>query len=322
MTLPETGGLPDGATVPAAVLPRDQVSAPPAAPRGPGLTSTDVLLTAMTLIWGVNIVVVKAALGVFSPLEFNAFRFAIGGVVIALVARRLGRRTPDRADWKRLALIGLLGNAVYQVAFIEGLDHTRAGNASLIMGTGPIYTALLSHLRGHESVRGRDAAGILLSTLGLASVVLGSGAEVGFGAGLGGDLLVLCSTICWSIYTVGNKPMVDRYGAITATAWTMAIGAVPIVLLGAPAALRHDLGTVPPVAWGAVGYSALFALVVAFLFWYRGVEKLGATRTATYANFQPVIVLLLSWPLLGEVPTAWQLVGAGGIFTGIYLTRT
>jgi drug/metabolite transporter (DMT)-like permease len=190
------------------------------------------------------------------------------------------------------------------------------------MGTGPIYTALFSHLRGHERVRPRDVAGILMSTFGLVSVVMGSGAAVGFGAGLGGDLLILFATICWSAYTVGNKPMVDRYGAITATAWTMAIGAVFIVALGVPAALRHDLATVPLAGWAAVVYSAIFALVLAFLFWYRGVEKLGSTRTATYSNFQPVIVLLIAWPLLHETPTLWQILGAGGIFTGIFLTRT
>lgn len=292
------------------------------APRRAGLSTTDLLLTLMTLIWGINVIVVKAALNTFTPLEFNAFRFAIGGVVIVLVARHLGRARPARADWGRLAVLGVLGNAIYQVAYIEGLDHTRAGNASLIMGTGPIYTALFSHLRGHETVRGRDALGILMSTLGLVSVVLGSGAAVGVGTGLMGDLLILFATICWSAYTVGNKPMVDRYGAITATAWTMAIGAVIIVALGAPAALRHDLTTVPAAGWAAVVYSALFALVLAFLFWYRGVEKLGSTRTATYSNFQPVIVLLIAWPLLHETPTLWQILGAGGIFTGIFLTRT
>ena len=291
------------------------------APRG-GFTTTDALLALMTCIWGINVIVVKASFGVFGPLEFNAFRFAIAGVIIALVARRLGRGTPARGDWTRLAVLGILGNAVYQVAYIEGLALTRAGNASLIMGTGPIYTALFSHLRGHEQVRGRDVAGILMSTLGLVSVVTGSGAAVGFGAGLGGDLLILFATICWSAYTVGNKPMVDRYGAITATGWTMAIGAVPIVLLGAPAVLRHDLGTVPLAGWAAVAYSSVFALVLAFLFWYRGVERLGSTRTATYSNFQPVIVLLIAWPLLHETPTLWQIVGAGGIFSGIYLTRT
>ena len=285
-------------------------------------TSTDFLLMLMTIIWGINVIVAKAAFAIFTPFEFNALRFAIAGVLVVLIARRYGRVRPARADWPRLALLALLGITIYQVAFIQGLALTKAGNASLIMGTGTIYTALLSHLRGHERVRGRDAAGILLSTFGLVSVVLGSGAEVGFGAGLKGDLLMLFATICWSVYTVGNKPLVDRYGSIAATAWTVAIGAVPLVLLGAPEVLRHDLGAVPPAGWAALAYSSLGALVIAFFIWYRGVEKIGATRTAVYSNFQPVIVLLIAWPLLQETPTLWQVAGAGGIFTGIFLTRT
>jgi len=289
---------------------------------GRRFTSTDFLLMLMTLIWGINIIVAKAAFEIFSPFEFNALRFAIAGVLVVLIARRYGRERPARADWPRLALLALLGITIYQVAFIEGLAHTKAGNASLIMGTGTIYTALFSHLRGHERVRGRDAAGILMSTFGLVSVVLGSGAEVGFGAGLRGDLLMLFATICWSVYTVGNKPLVDRYGSIAATAWTVAIGAVPLVLLGAPEVLRHDLRAVPPGGWGAIAYSSLGALVIAFFIWYRGVEKIGSTRTAVYSNFQPVIVLLIAWPLLHETPTLWQIAGAGGIFSGIYLTRT
>jgi drug/metabolite transporter (DMT)-like permease len=291
---------------------------------GPGrrFTNTDLLLMLMSLIWAINVIVAKAAFDVFSPFEFNTLRFAIAGVLVVLVARRWGRVRPARADWPRLALLALLGITVYQVAFIQGLALTKAGNASLIMGTGQIYTALFSHLQGHERVRGRDAAGILMSTVGLVSVVLGSGAEVGFGAGLKGDLLMLFATVCWSAYTVGNKPLVDRYGSIAATAWTMAIGAVPLVLLGAPELLRHDLASVPASGWGAVAYSSIGALVVAFFIWYRGVEKIGSTRTAVYSNFQPVIVLLIAWPLLHETPTLWQIAGAGGIFTGIYLTRS
>jgi drug/metabolite transporter (DMT)-like permease len=292
-----------------------------AAARG-RLTATDFLLVLMALIWGVNTVVAKAALGVFDPLEFNAFRFGIAGVLIVLIARRYGRGTPARADWLPLAALGILGNAIYQVVYIEGLAHTRAGNAALIMGTGPVFTATFSHLRGHDRLRLRDAGGILVSTSGLASITLGGGSDVGFAGSLGGDVLVLFATICWSAYTVGLKPYVDRYGHITSTAWTMAIGAVVVVLVGVPAAARHDLATVPALAWGAVAYSATCALVIAFLLWYRGVEKIGSTRTATYSNFQPVIVLLLAWPLLHETPTLWQVLGAGGIFTGIYLIRT
>jgi len=276
----------------------------------------------MCTIWAVNVIVVKAAITVFSPLEFNTFRFGLGAIVFAIIGAGWSRATPARADWTRLILLGLLGNAVYQVAFIEGLALTRAGNASLIMGTGPVFTAIFSHLRGHERLRGRDVAGLLLSTSGLASIVMGSGKVVGLQGSLLGDFLILFATVCWAAYTVGAKPLVDRYGAITATTWSVIAGAVPIVLVGMPAALRHDLATVPLPAWGAVVYSALGALVIAFLLWYRGVEKVGSMRTATYGNFQPVIVLLIAWPLLHETPTLWQVLGAGGIFSGIYLTRT
>ena len=289
---------------------------------GRGLTRTDALLALMTLIWGVNVIIVKAAFAVFTPLEFNALRFLIGGVVITLVARWYGEGSPAREDRWRLVGLGLVGIFLYQFAFIEGLAHTRAGNASLIMGTGPVFTALLSHLRGHERLRGRDVAALLVSTLGVALVILGSSQEVGFRDGLLGDLLVLVATVLWALYTVGSKPLVDRYGHITSTAWTMAVGAVPVVLLGVPALARHDLATVPAPAWGAVLFSALGAVVLAFVLWYRGVEKLGATRTATYSNFQPVFVLFIAWPLLRETPTPWQIAGAGGIFSAIYLTRT
>lgn len=296
--------------------------ASPAAPRVSGFTPTDALLALMTLIWGVNVIIVKAALTVFTPLEFNALRFALAGVVITLVARQYGRGVPSREDRRRLLLLGIFGIFIYQIAFIEGLAHTRAGNASLIMGTSPVFTAMLSHIHGHERLRARDVAGLLISFLGVASVILGSTQEVRFRDGLFGDVLMLVATILWAIYTVGAKPLLDRLGHITTTAWTMAIGAVPVVLLGTPALLRHDLATVSPAAWGAVLFSSLGAVVLAFLLWYRGVEKLGSTRTATYSNFQPVIVLLIAWPLLHETPTLWQIAGAGGIFTSIYLTRT
>lgn len=293
-----------------------------AAGRPRGLTPTDVLLALMSLIWAVNFIVAKAAFAHFSPLEFNTLRFVIATPVILLVARRFGRGMPARRDWGRFLALGVLGNTIYQVGFIEGLARTRAGNASLIIGGVPIVTALMSHWHGHERLRSRDIAGLVLSTVGLASIVLGSGKEIGFRNTVAGDLLILFATVCWAWYTVGMKPLVDRYGAFTSTAGTMAIGSLPLILIGAPSVLAHDLPAVPAAGWGAVVYSALFALVVAFIIWYVGVERLGSTRTATYSNFTPVMTLLIAWPLLHETPTLWQMIGAGGIFSGMYLTRS
>jgi drug/metabolite transporter (DMT)-like permease len=73
--------------------------------------------------------------------------------------------------------------------------------------------------------------------------------------------------------------------------------------------------------WLAVVYSGVGALCVAYYFWYRGVRVLGPTRTAMYGNVQPIIALLVAWPLLGEVPTIWQVVGVVSIISGLLLTR-
>jgi drug/metabolite transporter (DMT)-like permease len=221
-----------------------------------------------------------------------------------------------------LALLGLVGNWIYQFGFIEGVAHTRAGNAALILAAVPVQTAVLSHLRGHERLRARDVLGLLVSSVGIATIILGSGHDVSFGGTIGGDLLVFGSTICWTAYIVLCKPATDRYGALMVTAWTMGLGAVPIILFGVPALIALPWHTVSAGAFAGTAASALGALVFAYVIWFRGVRRLGPARTSMYSNFTPIVVMLTAWPLLGEVPTAWQIGGAIGIFAGLWLTRT
>ncbi len=290
--------------------------------RSAAFTSTDAMLALMVLIWGVNFIVLKAALTQFTPMAMNAVRFGLAAVAVGAVALARGAAPPPRPALIRLALLGFLGNTIYQLGFIEGLARTRVGNAALLMAAVPVQTAVVSHLVGHERLRGRDVAGLVLSTAGIAAIVLGGGTAVGFGATLAGDLLILGATVCWTFYTIGLKPLADRHGAITVTAWTMGFGAAPLVLLAIPALVAQPWARVSAAAWGGVAFSSFGALVVAYLIWNRAVRRLGPSHTAIYSNFTPVVAMLAAWALLGDRPTAWQVVGAGGIFSGIYLTRT
>jgi drug/metabolite transporter (DMT)-like permease len=77
----------------------------------------------------------------------------------------------------------------------------------------------------------------------------------------------------------------------------------------------------PGLGWGAMLYSGLFALVIAYLFWYRGVRVIGPTRSAIYSNLQPVIAVLFAWIMLSEAPTLWQGVGTACIMASLLLTR-
>lgn len=286
-----------------------------------GFSNTDLLLALMALIWGVNIIVVKAALSSFLPLAFNAVRFPLASLVLLLIAKLSGAPVPERRYWKPLALYGMLGNSLYQLGFIQGLALTRAGNAALIMAANPVLTALISHWAGEERFRLRHWAGIFLSALGVALVVVGSGETVGFGSTVLGDLLVLGAVLCWSLYAVGSRPLVHSLGAVNMTAWTTFFGTVPIVLFGIPALLSQSWSGIGPAAWGAVGYASLGAIVTGYLLWARGLRTLGSTRVAVYSNFTPVFAFLAAWPLLGETPTAWQVSGGLLIFMGLYLTR-
>src|SRR5690349_15123973 len=100
-----------------------------------GLTGTDAMLLTMAAIWGVNFSVMKFALGVFSPLAFNAVRVSLAGVALAAVAFAPGARLPSRRDARRLMLLGLLGHSAYQLLFIHGLSRSRAGTVALLIGT-------------------------------------------------------------------------------------------------------------------------------------------------------------------------------------------
>ncbi|MCJ7560536.1 DMT family transporter, partial [Candidatus Bathyarchaeota archaeon] len=103
-------------------------------------SSLDLLLVAMSFIWGINFSVVKGALANFSPLSFNAIRFGTASLILLSLLwireRSLGVR---KKDVGRFVMLALIGNTVYQLFFIMGIARTTAINSSLILATTPIF---------------------------------------------------------------------------------------------------------------------------------------------------------------------------------------
>lgn len=287
-----------------------------------GVWLTDLLLLLMAVIWGVNFSVVKYGTELVDPLAYNAARVTLAAVALVLVARIARSVWPARRDVLALLALGTLGNGLYQIFFVEGVARTRAGDAALVIAAAPVFIAIIGRIRGVERVSARGVTGIVLSIAGIALVVLASAGGSTGDATLLGDALVLGGTICWSLYTVLLQPYTERVDGVTLSAITMVGGMVPLLLVAAPAMARTDWAGMPPLGWGAITYSGLFALVLAYLFWYRGMRVLGPTRTAMYSNLQPLIALLVAWAALGEVPTPWQGLGAALIMGGLVLTRT
>ncbi len=287
---------------------------------------TDVLLLAMALIWGVNFIVVKIGTQLMHPLAFNGARVSIAAVALVTVVLAMREKWPARKDVVTLLALGVLGNGLYQVFFIEGIARTRAGDAALVLAASPALIAIIGRILGVEQVTKRRVVGIAASLLGMALVVFGSAKSDPGASGavstLTGNMLVLASCLCWATYTVLLKPYTERIAGVPLSAVTMVGGAVPLLVVSMSQMVHTPWASLPTRGWGALAYSGVLALTVAYLFWYRGVRVLGPTRTAMYANLQPVVALVVAWLALGEKPTVIQILGAVAIMGGLLLTRT
>jgi drug/metabolite transporter (DMT)-like permease len=296
---------------------------PAGSPAKPKLRAVLALL-AMVVIWALNFPLAKDALSDVPPLAFNALRFPLAAVVLFVALRSRGPLSlPRSEDIGKVLALGVLGNMIYQCFFIYGLAYSRAGTASILLAGTPIVTALFTVVLGQEEVPRRTWLGVLATFLGIGVVVF-SGAAPTPGAAQDtviGNVLLLGAVCCWAAYTVGSRPLVQRYGSMPTTAWMLWTGTAGIVLLGIPDLLTLDFALVPLLTWLVVAYAGALSVAVAYLIWHYGVRQIGNTRTAVYSNLVPVLALAFAWLTIGEIPTAGQVAGATVIIGGVTLAQ-
>ena len=290
----------------------------------PGFGATDVMLLTMAVIWGANFTVVKFGTQVLTPLAFNGVRVLLAAVALSVLAVAARKARPTGREIASLLGLGLIGNGLYQLLFVEGVARTRPADASLVIAAAPAFIALLGRIAGVERIGTRGAIGVALSIAGVAFVVLGApqAASGQVQSTLTGNLLMVGCAFCWAVYTVLLKPFTHRIDGVQLSAVTMVGGSVLLLAAAAVPIARTDWGAVGPLTWGAIAYSGLAALVLAYLFWYRGMRVIGPTRTAMYSNLQPVIAMLIAWLAFGDRPGPVQLAGVVVITTGLALARS
>jgi len=298
------------------------------------LTRVDLALVLMVVIWGANYSVLKVAFQEIPQQPFNALRMVVASIVFAAAitwifghARKGG--TPPRflftheplarRDILALAGLGLVGHFAYQLSFVGGVARTSVANSSLIIGATPVSIAIVSAALGKERVSWMHWLGAAVSAVGI-WIVVGMGAGIG-GATLTGDLMILASVACWTTYTVGASSLLRRHSPLFVTGTSMAMGAIPYVLVTIPQMADVNWAGVSAWTWWALVFSSLFALCLAYLIWYAAVQKIGMARTSIYSNLVPISAMSVAALWLGEPLTSQKLAGAALVLGGVALTR-
>lgn len=300
----------------------------------------DALLLLMTVIWGTNYALVKSAFQELDPQAFNALRLIEASAVMVatnLIVRRLRSRVPERhtnpeiasifhtpapvtrADWIRLAWLGIIGHCLYQYLFVGGLAKTSVANGALLVSSTPVVITLLSWVSGNERIGVWHWAGTLLS-LGGIYIVVGRGAHV-TAASVRGDAMLIGAVVCWALYTIGARPLMVRHSPVGVTALSMLIGTLVYVPIAAPALARVDWSAVSVLTWVKLVYSSLFAICIAYTIWYAAVREIGSARTSVYSNLLPIVAMLTAYLWLREPIGATKVAGAAAVLAGVALTR-
>lgn len=291
---------------------------------GPAFGSSDALMVAAVVMWGINFSTIKIALRELTPGGFNGMRlFITAAFFVGLVVLSREKFRIERRDILGLAAVGIAGNAVYQILFIHGVSLTTASNTSLILSVSPIFVALLSAVLGIERIHWAAWLGILISFCGLYLVIAAGNGGLRFSAAnTKGDLFVFGATILWASYTVFSKPFLERMSPLKFSAYTIWAGALVYLPLTAGDVLAVNWTRVSFRSWAMIVLSSLFGFVIGYLIWYNSVKKVGNSKTAIYNNLTPVFTALFAALILGERFRPRQLIGAAVILMGVYLTRS
>lgn len=246
-----------------------------------------------------------------------AWRYAIGGLLLVLLAGGPRATLLGRAPVGRLMLIGGGGQVAVAVASLSALRYgLSAATVTFLFYTYPAWVTVFAALRGERLTRVRAGA-LALSLAGIVTMVGAPGAD---GAHPVGVALELLAAVLYAIYI----PVIGRLqGAASPAAASVWVTAGAATMLGLWAVAHGELASPPtPAAWTAVLALGALSTAVAFVLFLRGLAALGPVRTAIVSTVEPFWTALLAALLLGQAVGPSTVLGGGLIAAAVVLLAT
>jgi O-acetylserine/cysteine efflux transporter len=258
---------------------------------------------AVVVIWGLNFVVVKTAVGEIPPLALTALRFSAVAILVAPFFR------PFRGQFKRiLGLAIVMGLGHFGLLFI-GLQGADAATSALMIQLGIPFSSILAAMVFSDRLGMVQGLGMVLAFAG-AALLAGEpqgGTPLAFGA-------LLVSAFCWAWANILIKKAPDIL-PMTVIGW-MSLLSIPL-LTGM--SVLFETGQLQAIqnagmkTWGALAYIVLASSIVAYYLWYRLIARLSVNRVVPFTLLAPTIGVVAGVLILGEALTLHKV--AGGILT-------
>jgi len=272
-----------------------------------------LMFLAITSIgWGFNWPVTKFLLGELPPLTLRGVTGVLGAVLLAALALVRGDSLKVMpAIWPRLATAAMLNVTGWMVLMGLALLWLPASEAALIAYTMPVWASIIAWPVLGERPTVLRTLGLVMAFAGLASIMGGNGFAATADK-LPGIIMALCGAIGFAVGTVFSKKYPIHLPPVTAAAWQIGIGCLPISIVGLLIETSH-LDKVTPVGWWLLIYSTVVQFCIAYVSWFAALSRLPASVAAIGTMAVPVIGVVASALALHEPLGAGQI--AGLVFT-------
>jgi len=288
------------------------------------MLNTYLMLLGMATLWGGTFIAGRLIGTSVDPYSAAFLRFAIASACLWLLTLYSERRLPRLSARQAVSvlLLGLTGIFAYNIFFFRGLETVPAGQAAAVIAMNPAAIALLSMILFGERGGILRLFGIALSLFG-ALMVISNGQPLSLlqgGLGAGRLDIVMC-VFSWVAYSLIGKRVLDGLSPLVSVTYAATAG---MLMLAWPVWTNDTASqwlSYGVLDWSSLLYLGLGGTVIGFVWYYRGIQRIGAMRASVFINFVPVSAILLGHLVLDE-PIGWPLaLGAMLVITGVYLTN-
>ena len=265
----------------------------------PSSTTPILLLTSLSLFWGLNWPGMKIILSEMTVWWFRASCLIVGGCILMLLTALSGNRWKlRRQEIGPVMLCGSFAILGWMVFSAYGVSQMPAGRASIIAFTMPLWATLIAAYALGEHITMTKIAGLLLGLLGL-GVLIGPDLLILKRAPVGA-LFMLSAAISWAIGTVLLKKIDWQLPTLSNIAWQLLFSSIPVTLVAALSEPLPDLTTFSTPATIALIYLYLFPMSFCQWAYFKTVGLLPASIAAIGTLMVPVIGVYSSHLILDE----------------------
>ena len=259
-------------------------------------------------IWAGNTVINKLAVGAIFPAEIGFYRWLLAALLFTpFMLKQVFAHWPTiRPNLAKIAVLGVLGMAVYQSLAYFAAALTTATNMGIILSLMPLMSLAMAIASLGQRLTAGALVGALLSFAGVLVVVSSGSVDVLLQQGINlGDAMMLVATLAYAVYSTLLKKWQLRLPPLVLLYLQVLVAVVvlfPLYWAGDKTGL--NAGNIPLVL-----YACLLASMLAPLAWMQAVIRLGPSRTTLFFNLLPLITALIAAVVLHEQLALFHLVG-------------